>query len=96
MPPARTRNIDDSRSETSSSIVNLKEKSALGSLNGSGISKRAPTASNGQGAGKVVLDGNGLSAVPSANSAPDAQRDQGLPRVGWRKPALTPDLRAHR
>jgi hypothetical protein len=39
MAPARPRGIDDSRSETSSSITNLKDRSLLGPSNTSAIAK---------------------------------------------------------
>ena len=44
MPPARARVLDDSRSETSSTIFNLKEKNSLGAGTGAGISKQKKNA----------------------------------------------------
>ncbi|EXJ53531.1 uncharacterized protein A1O5_13202 [Cladophialophora psammophila CBS 110553] len=84
MPPARGRNVDDSRSETSSTITNQKEKSTLGLASGSGVSKgkrfasglNVPTAGN-----KTPVYGNGA-APPSATPAvTEGDKDPSLPRV---------------
>ncbi|KIW86867.1 uncharacterized protein Z519_12488 [Cladophialophora bantiana CBS 173.52] len=84
MPPARGRNVDDSRSETSSTITNQKEKSTLGPASGSGVSKAKRFASglNVPGAGnKAPVYGNGA-APPSATPAvTEGDKDPSLPRV---------------
>ncbi|OCT50925.1 hypothetical protein CLCR_08830 [Cladophialophora carrionii] len=86
MPPARARNVDDSRSETSSTITNQKEKSALGPTSGSGVSKgkkSAPGGHNGASAGsKAAVTGNGSTAAPAAAPpAVEADKDPSLPRA---------------
>ncbi|ETI27378.1 hypothetical protein G647_09568 [Cladophialophora carrionii CBS 160.54] len=88
MPPARARNVDDSRSETSSTITNQKEKSALGPTSGSGVSKgkkSVPGGHNGASVGsKATVTGNGSTAAPAAAPpAVEADKDPSLPRTEW-------------
>ncbi|EXJ57975.1 hypothetical protein A1O7_05398 [Cladophialophora yegresii CBS 114405] len=91
MPPARARNVDDSRSETSSTITNQKEKSALGPTSGSGVSKgkkSAPGGHNGTSAGsKAAVTGNGNGSAAATAAAPPAVEadkvDPSLPRTEW-------------
>lgn len=67
MAPTRPRAVDDSRSETSSTITNLKDKAALGPvMNATGVSKnkrnttaqnqQSKAATNGAGAGNTVAE----------------------------------------
>ncbi|KIX02193.1 uncharacterized protein Z518_08132 [Rhinocladiella mackenziei CBS 650.93] len=84
MPPARSRNIDDSRSETSSTITNQKEKSLFGPASGSGVSKGrrvVSSALNGSSAGNKTST-NGA-AAPSASAVTDGDQDLNLPQTDW-------------
>lgn len=81
MPPARPRNVDDSRSETSSTIANQKEKPPLGPTSGSGVSKGKRLTSNlngSSGASKALVNGV---AIPAPPTATDGEKDPNLPRV---------------
>lgn len=81
MPPAHKRNIDDSRSETSSSVPNHKDgKSHVGTTSGSGIPK-TKRAANGSAAKAPVNASAGPPPAPAANSLPAVDKDPKLPRV---------------
>ncbi|KIW80871.1 hypothetical protein Z517_03894 [Fonsecaea pedrosoi CBS 271.37] len=98
MPPARGRNVDDSRSETSSTITNLKDKSALGPTSGSGVSKGKRFASglNVPNAGsKAAMNGNGTAAAPASAAPAEEDKDPNLPRTEW-KTMSVPILRSYR
>ncbi|KIV84302.1 hypothetical protein PV11_00090 [Exophiala sideris] len=91
MPPARPRNLDDSRSDASSIVTNLKDKSLLGPTSGSGVSKNkrpAPNTSAANGSTKAVLNG-------SAPAGVEAERDPNLPRTDWATMPV-PFLRTYR
>ncbi len=82
MPPARQRNVDDSRSETSSTLTNQKDKSVLGPTSASGVSKgkrAAPPLLNGSGGGNKapVID----VTAPSDSATQPTAKDPSLPRV---------------
>jgi len=86
MPPARPRNIDDSRSDASSTVTNQKEKSLLGATSGSGTSKGKRTASNLHGPGgssKAATNGSAAAAGLTSTAAADTERDPSLPRTEW-------------
>jgi hypothetical protein len=79
MPPARPRPVDDSRSETSSTIGNIKERNALLAATGAGVSKSKRAAMNAQHSTlKPVING-----VASGHAAA-AETDPSLPRVRTR------------
>ena len=93
MPPARPRIIDDSRSETSSTVTNLKEKTLLGPTSGLGVTKGKRTAlghNGNNGSHKIVaLNGNTSTAavpLPAAPAAVEVVKDPSLPRVCARNP----------
>ncbi|KAJ9609367.1 hypothetical protein H2200_005694 [Cladophialophora chaetospira] len=85
MPPPRARNVDDSRSETSSTVTNQREKLALGPTSGSGVSKgkRSALGHHGtNGGAKVAVNGSAPALVlPAAATAAEAEKDPSLPRV---------------
>lgn len=90
MAPPRARNLDDSRSETSSTITNQKDKSALGGISSVGVfkGKRSGPGQNAtQGGTKTVVNGNTTAAAAAAllAAAPLAvvnkDPDPSLPRV---------------
>ncbi|EXJ80640.1 hypothetical protein A1O3_06924 [Capronia epimyces CBS 606.96] len=79
MAPPRPRNVDDSRSEASSTVTNQKEKTALGPSGGSGVAKGRRFASNlnvSTTANKAPA--NATAAVVDADS-----KDRNLPRTEW-------------
>ncbi|EXJ90218.1 hypothetical protein A1O1_03317 [Capronia coronata CBS 617.96] len=83
MPPARPRNIDDSRSEASSTVTNQKDKAALGPTSGSGVAKGKRLASNlntSTTATKAAT--NGIGSVAAAPTDVD-HKDPNLPRTEW-------------
>lgn len=65
MAPARPRGIDDSRSETSSSITNLKDRSLLGPAGTSAIAK-------GRRVNSSLQSGLSLNAKALPNGTPAA------------------------
>lgn len=87
MPPARPRNIDDSRSETSSTITNQKEKSTLPPTSVSGVlkGKRSQTSHNGPGGGgnKSAVAGP---PAPSTTTAEETEKDANQPQVCFALP----------
>lgn len=70
MPPARARVLDDSRSEASSTMPNVKEKSLLSIATMAGVTK--PKKNSGQ---------NSASAVKAGVAATAADPDPNLPKV---------------
>ncbi|KAK6383626.1 hypothetical protein LTS17_002918 [Exophiala oligosperma] len=92
MPP-RARNVDDSRSETSSTVTNQKEKALLGphTTSSSGVSKSRRTAANAHGAGgssnKAAAANSGAAAAATATSSSAApvgtEKDGNLPKTDW-------------
>jgi hypothetical protein len=76
MPPARPRALDDSRSETSSTIGLLKEKNTQNIVTGSGVSKNKRTM-NMSHAGSVKANVNGTTLPPARAE----QIDLSLPKV---------------
>ncbi|EHY58874.1 hypothetical protein ABEF95_005549 [Exophiala dermatitidis] len=81
MPPARPRNVDDSRSETSSTVTNQKDKSVLGPTSGSGVGKGKRLASNLH----ASTSANKAAATSTAagEEGPGEKKDPSLPRTGW-------------
>ncbi|KAI1628258.1 hypothetical protein EDD37DRAFT_301818 [Exophiala viscosa] len=91
MPPARPRNLDDSRSDASSIVTILKDKSLLGPTGASGVSKNKRSLLNTSapnGSTKAALNG-------SAPAAVEAERDPNLPRTDWTTMPV-PILRTYR
>lgn len=86
MPPARPRILDDSRSETSSTVTNQKDKFVLGAAGGLGVSKAKRQAANANGHnGLNKAAGNGPGPAASA-AAESSEKDPSLPRVcPWSK-----------
>lgn len=81
MPPAHKRNVDDSRSETSSSVPNHKDgKNHLGPTSGSGIPK-TKRAVNGSAAKAPVNVLAGSAPVATINPPTAVNKDPKLPRV---------------
>lgn len=76
MPPVRQRPLEDSRSETSSTVTNIKDRSGLNQTLTSAIIK-----------GRKVITGpvNGVVALPkpvvNGNVAISTEHDPNLPRV---------------
>ncbi|OAP59752.1 hypothetical protein AYL99_04754 [Fonsecaea erecta] len=98
MPPARGRNVDDSRSETSSTITNQKEKAVLGPAGGSGVSKGKRFASglNIPSAGnKTPMNGNGTAPPAATPAATEGDKDPNLPQTEWTTMSV-PILRSYR
>ena len=70
--------MDDSRSETSSSITNLKEKAALGAAPGAGVTKiKRNNGSTTNGASKSSA------AQGTVNGSAPADAAQHLPKVRY-------------
>jgi len=79
MAPARPRGVDDSRSETSSSITNLKDRSLLGPAGTSAIAKGKRVNSN-------LHSGISVSAKALPNgtaAAAPVDSDVNIPRIQW-------------
>lgn len=81
----RARNLDDSRSETSSTITNQKEKAILGPTSVSGVNKGKRVASGLNGTSAISKGNvNGHGSATAASAAPpaiDREKDLGVPQV---------------
>ncbi|KEF59729.1 uncharacterized protein A1O9_04575 [Exophiala aquamarina CBS 119918] len=83
MPPAHKRNIDDSRSETSSSVPNHKDgKNHIGPTSGPGIPKTKRIV-NGSSAKAPVNVLAGSAPAVAINPPSVVDKDPKLPRTDW-------------
>jgi hypothetical protein len=77
MPPTRPRALDDSRSEASSTIGNIKDRNTFSAATGSGVSKNKRTILNSHNAGlKPSVISVTVTGAGSEEAGPS------LPRVG--------------
>jgi hypothetical protein len=84
MAPARPRGVDDSRSETSSSITNLKDRSLLGPAGTSAIAKGRRANSNLQSG--LSLNAKALPNGTPAGAAVDSESNVARVRVSRVRP----------
>lgn len=89
MAPTRPRAIDDSRSETSSTITNLKDKAALGPVTGgAAVSKNKRNMTGQNSSSKATTNGTGAGSS-AAEHHPKVRPSSGARKVSNQQRTLS-------